>query len=349
MRALPVLALAAAVATPITVEASLPTTGRQATSTRNVGYEVISVPNGADPKLKGAVWYPTHERAQSETLESFTQQVAISGPVAGTRLPLIIISHGGGGSFAGHYDTAVAPARAGYVVAAISHVGDSADDQSRVLEQWRRPEQLSRLLDYMLDSWRGRISIDSRRIGAFGFSNGGFTVLVAAGGNPDLKTIDPYCRAHSSHDLCTALAAAGVATVVPLLPPSLSWKHDMRIRAVAAAAPAFGFTFDRAGLVNLDIPVLLWSGAKDRHQPSPYYEDSIRTMLPRPPEYRIESNAGHYAFLPPCSEALGKTIPALCADLPGFDRAAFHRRMNASLVSFFNRSLPPDARSTSRR
>jgi predicted dienelactone hydrolase len=78
----------------------------------------------------------------------------------------------------------------------------------------------SRLIDYMLSSWRARAVIDSGRIGAYGFSNGGFTVLVEAGGIPDLMKIDPYCALNPTHDLCIALAQAGMLSVSVLNIPS---------------------------------------------------------------------------------------------------------------------------------
>ncbi|BAV49583.1 dienelactone hydrolase [Mesorhizobium sp. 113-1-2] len=305
-----------------------------------VGFEVVRVPDGDEPPLAAGIWYPTSAEPRDVPLENFKQHVAPSGLVKGHALPLIVISHGGGGSYAGHYDTAIALARAGFVVAAVSHAGDTFDDQSKVLMLWRRPAQLSRLIDFMLTDWQGHADIDPQRIGAFGFSNGGFTVLVEAGGIPDLGRIDPYCAANPQHDLCTTLAKAGVHSVAQAAqPPPDAWKPDRRIRAIAAAAPAFGFTFDRAGLASVQIPVLLWRAANDRHQPDPWYEEPVRSALPRPPEYHVEPLAGHYAFLPPCSTRLRAIAPMACVDAPGFDRAAFHQRLNAALADFFSASL----------
>ena len=110
-----------------------------------VGFQVVHVPNGSEPPLTAGVWYPTTAEPSDVPLEGFKQRVAPSGPVNGHALPLIVISHGGGGSYAAHYDAALALARAGFVVAAVSHAGDTYDDQSKVLMLWRRPVQLSRL------------------------------------------------------------------------------------------------------------------------------------------------------------------------------------------------------------
>jgi len=332
-------ALAAAAGAPI----GAPSASSAAEDTAHlspVGFEAVQIPNGGEAPLAAGIWYPTSAEPRDVPLEGFHQRVAPSGPVKGHALPLIVISHGGGGSYAGHYDTAIALARAGFIVAAVSHAGDTFDDQSKVLMLWRRPAQLSRLIDFMLKDWQGHADIDPQRIGAFGFSNGGFTVLIEAGGIHDLGRIDPYCAANPQHDLCTALAKAGVHSVAKAVqPPPDAWKPDRRIRAIAAAAPAFGFTFDRAGLASVQIPVLLWRAANDRHQPDPWYEEPLRSALPRPPEYRVEPLAGHYAFLPPCGARRRAAAPELCIDAPGFDRAAFHQRLNAALADFFSASL----------
>ncbi len=310
-----------------------------ATGEAQVGFDEVRVPNGSEAPLIGGIWYPTTDVPHDVPLDGFSQRVAVNGTVKGRGLPLIVLSHGGAGSYAGHYDTALALARAGFVVAAISHAGDTNNDQSKVMMPWRRPAQLSRLIDYMLLNWRERGAIDAGRIGAYGFSNGGFTVLVEAGGIPDLLKIDPYCTSNPTHDLCTALAQAGVRSVSVLNIPSDAWKADRRIKVIAAAAPAFGFTFDRPGLASVRIPVLLWRAADDRHQPSPWYEEHVRDALPQVPEYHVEAGAGHYAFLPPCSALMLKSASPICVDAPGFDRADFHKRLNAELVRFFKANL----------
>ena len=174
-----------------------------------VRFEEIHIDNGAAPPLVVGIWRRTS---------------AVSG-----RAPLVVISHGGAGSDRSHADTAIALAQAGFVAAAVSHAGDTYDDQSHVLELWRRPQQLHRLISYMLEEWPERATLDAGRVGAFGFSNGGFTVLVAAGGTPDLSRIGPYCQAHADHDLCAAMRQAGVDPVhPPIQVPPHAWVADMR-------------------------------------------------------------------------------------------------------------------------
>src|ERR1700677_759776 len=170
-------------------------TGAQAhQDASNVGFQKLEIPNGNEPALDLGVWYPTDAPVASGGREPSEQGIAAPGAaVNGRNLPLVVISHGGGGSFVSHYDTAVALARAGFVVAAISHRGDSGADQSQVLKLWRRPAQLQRTITYMLQSWPEHARLNPQKIGAFGFSNGGFTVLVVAGGVPDLGKTGGDC------------------------------------------------------------------------------------------------------------------------------------------------------------
>jgi predicted dienelactone hydrolase len=105
-------------------------------------------------------------------------------PVIGAKLPLVIFSHGRGGWFGGHSDTAEALADAGFVVAAINHPGDNGNDSSQrdKMSVWQsRPVDMVRLLDFMLHDWKDKAVIDPARIGFFGFSLGGYTGLVLVG------------------------------------------------------------------------------------------------------------------------------------------------------------------------
>lgn len=305
----------------------------------NVGFEQIRIANGEDPPLSGGLWYPTGAPAAEHHLGLVTQTVALGAPVSGRGLPLVVISHGGGSSYDAHYDTALALAHAGFVVAAINHAGDTYDDQSRVLQLWHRPAQLRRLVSYMLHEWPRHDRLNAARIGAFGFSNGGFTVLVDIGGIPDLSSTAPYCGAHPEHDLCRALAHAGVDFDIGAGVPGGAWIADPRIKAAVIAAPAFGFAFGRGGLRNVHVPIQLWHAADDRRQPDPWYDEAVRLSLPRAPDYRVVAGAGHYDFLPPCSARLAARAPRICADPPDFDRAAFHRAFNARVVAFFEDTL----------
>jgi predicted dienelactone hydrolase len=308
----------------------------------NVGFQEVKISNPPEAPLTIGVWYPTSSTGTGAAPGTpvLPPDVHRDAPVAGRMLPLVVMSHGGGGWYDGHADTAQALASAGFVAAAVSHAGDTFDDQSKVLQLWRRPAQLRRLVDYMVDEWPDHGRIDANRIGAFGFSNGGFTVLVAAGGVPDLAKIGPYCEAHPEHELCLVLKQAGVDPNRGADVPRNAWRADARIKSAVIAAPAFAFSFDAGQLRDVRIPIQLWRAADDRRQPAPFYEDALRAALPGAPEYHVVANAGHFDFLPPCDVGLFRRAPGICSSAPDFDRAAFHASFNAEVVRFYLATLP---------
>jgi predicted dienelactone hydrolase len=283
-----------------------------------VRFEILAVPGPSGEPMEAGVWYPVGAKG---------------------KLPLVVMSHGNGGWYRGHSDTAEALARAGMVAAAVTHPGDNWRDSSRSFAVWRRPRHIRSLLDHMLGAWPARARIDSRRIGAFGFSAGGFTMLVAAGGKPDLARIRAHCRANPRLFDCQ-VAAKGPTGLLPLT-RLIPWTQDRRIRAVVVAAPALGFTFGRTGLRNVRVPVQLWRAEADEVLPSPFYAEPVLSALRARPDYRVVANAGHFDFLEPCRPEFRRQRPRLCASRPGFDRAAFHQLFNQEVVRFFRRHLGP--------
>ncbi len=302
-----------------------------------VGFEQAMVPDPDGPALETGIWYPSDAPASSQRLGLYTQTVAAGGVVAGNGLPLVVISHGTGGSFEGHYDTALALAEAGFVVAAVTHTGDNYRDQSGFARVENRPRHIKALIDYMLASWPHRDRLDPVRIGIFGFSAGGFTALVAIGGVPDLSLGPSYCAAHPDEWACRRLRETGMR---PSASPA-NFVHDSRIAAAVIAAPAIGFSFTREGLAGIESPIQLWRGEAHEILPHPRHAQNVYDGLLTKPEYRVVPNAGHFAFLAPCPPALASIAPEICRDPAGFDRVAFHREFNAAVVAFFKARLRP--------
>lgn len=308
----------------------------------NVGFERVEVRANGGPQIAAAVWYPTDAPAADRQLGGWTMRVATGAAVANGRHPLVVISHGHGGWFGGHYDTALALAHAGFVVAALTHPGDNDTDDRRALDFPARPRDLRRLVDYMLARWWQHGAVDTVRIGVFGFSAGGFTALVAAGAVPDFTQFGPHCRAHPSNEDCTIAREVGLTprALAARFPPSL-WTRDPRIKAAVIAAPGLGFTFTRQRLRGVKIPVQLWRAEDDRVLPAPDYADAVKAALPRPPEYHVVPGAGHYDFLAPCDSALALRGPDICTSTRGFDRTVFHAQFNREVVRFFRAVLMP--------
>ena len=292
----------------------------------------------ADPSGKPLVigiWYPSQTIAKPVSMGATTMTVAVNAPVNGKALPMIVVSHGSGGSYLGHFDTAIALADAGFVVVAMNHTGDNYADQSRSVDIMDRPRQVSRVIDHMLSTWEGRVAIDPRRIGMFGHSAGGFTTLAIIGGVPDFAKIGPMCRQYPGDFACQLLAKSET----PVVAPATIAVADARIKAAVVAAPALGFTFSPDGLKNVKVPVQLWRAENDVLVPHPRYAEAVRLALPEAPDYHVVPNAGHFDFLAPCSDALASIAPAICTSSAGFDRAAFHVGFDSEVVKFFEKTL----------
>lgn len=297
----------------------------------NAGFMVLHEPRPDGPPVEVGVWYPTDAAPAVMRLGAWSHTVAAGAPVAGTHLPLIVMSHGNGGFFGSHADTAQALAEAGFVVAALTHPGDNYKDQSRATAMADRPAALSALIGWMLDASPLKTSVDPNKVGAFGFSSGGFTVLAAAGGQPDLSKVPAHCEAHPANYDCKLTASRPVPMGALLAP----WVHDDRIKAVVSAAPALGFTFGKSGLKGIKAPVQLWKAADDEILPGDEYAEAVHRALARPHDYRVVAGARHFDFLTPCGAKPAPEVSTICASAPGFDRAAFHRDFNAAVVRFF--------------
>ncbi|WP_339873042.1 dienelactone hydrolase [uncultured Brevundimonas sp.] len=248
---------------------------------------------------------------------------------------LVVMSHGNGGAFGGHQDTAEALAEAGFVVAALTHPGDNYLDMSRSLQLTDRPPHVSALITYMTDQWRGAAGVDKTRIGAFGFSAGGFTVLTLAGGESDAGAILDHCAAHAAFFVCTLFT--------PQTLDVSDWRPrgvDNRIKAIVAAAPGFGFSFSDVSLQGVRVPVQLWQAGEDQILPAPFHVETLRDRLPGEVEYHLVPGALHHDFLAPCAPDMSAAMPELCRSNPGFDRAAFKAEFNQGVVRFFSRELP---------
>ncbi len=269
----------------------------------------------------------------------------------------MILSHGSGGSDLAHWDTAISLAEAGFIAAAPLHPqnnfhDDIGDDQRIVLDG--RPRQLSAVIDALLaqQAWSSRI--DSKKIAAFGFSTGGYTVLAALGAEPDhLRTLrhcarhaeeDPYCR------IINKLGAEERAARARAYAEPVQRTYDDRLCAAVIADP-FAAPFSDATLKALPSARLLFFRPEVENVLKAEFLVSrvVRLLKQRDdfpdPQEIVVQEANHFSFIAPLPESVGKSL----AGPEGFDRAAFdeemnrravlHEEMNHRIVTFFSDAL----------
>ncbi|MCZ7855225.1 dienelactone hydrolase family protein [Agrobacterium salinitolerans] len=297
------------------------------------GLRLIDVPSAnGKAAMKAAVWSPCATAPEEVRIGPFILSAVRDCPVPDGKYPLVVISHGFGGTYFSHRDTAAALADAGFIVAAISHPGGNALDMKKAGELSAltdRPADIARLLDHLLKGFSGAGSIDAGRIGVFGFSRGGYTALVLAGGMPDFANAGLPCPDPQA-PICAQMRQK---TTLPQ-----HGGQNARIKAVVAADPLNAFP-GAGELKNITIPVQLWSSERGGDGVAPQDVARLRDDLPVKPDYRMVDGAGHFSFIAPCPAEMAKAAPQICSDAAGFDRVEFHRGFNADLVSFFKASL----------
>jgi len=302
-----------------------------------VGFQWATAPDPGNAPLQVAIWYPSNAATADAMLPAFEMNVAMNGPVAGAGHPLIVMSHGTGGMALNSYDTAIALAEAGFVVAAITHTGDNYRDRGTSFTGRNfadRARHVTRVVDFMLREWSGHASIDPARIGIFGHSAGGTTALIVAGGVADFSRVVAFCQTRPEDWGCRQRKQRGSVPAETIAAPIAG--PDPRIKAVVLAAPALAVAFQPNGLSAIKVPVQLWVSTGDDVVTD---ASLVRSLLPTPPDDHRVANGGHFAYLTPCSEILAKSAPEICVDPKDFDRTAFLQGFHQSLIAFYQEHL----------
>ncbi len=309
-------------------------------SERHAGFARLPVvnPMGGLP-IQTFLWYPTTATSSAVKMGPFEIDVAVNGEPETGAHPLVVISHGTGGSNLDHRDTAIYLAERGFVVATLTHPGDNFQDNTgygKEAQLFGRPRHVKAVLDTLLAHPAFGKIVDAARIGIAGMSTGGYTAVVLAGGRPDFSRFAAYCREHAEdpwvckHDpkITTAPTVSDWALV-----------RDARIKAAVLMAPALGFAFDRDSIAGVKVPIRMYRPESDEVVRYPNNAAYLKEILPRAPEYIVLLAAGHYVFLAPCPPQLAQQAREICSDPPGVDRAALHARLNAEIEDFFRRTL----------
>ncbi|MGE0423354.1 MAG: alpha/beta hydrolase family protein [Reyranellaceae bacterium] len=295
-----------------------------------VGSKAMTVPHPGLASIPVTVWFPVSLAGNA------AEQARKPAP---GRRRLIVLSHGSGGALDNHGDTVRALVSAGLLVATPLHPYDNRKDMTGAgsdLQLLGRPQQVVHVLDAILADPLLAPVIDPARIGFIGYSAGGYTGLVLAGGRPDFKLGLAHCAQSNRDSAFCGWMGRGVRRHARA---ELGVVHDARIRAAVLMAPAWSVFFDRHGLADVAIPLRLYRAANDTMVRAATGEEHLLKTLPRPPEYVVIPGGDHNVFVAPCGQ--GMRGPA-CADAKGVDRVAIHRKMNADILDFFDRTLGKD-------
>jgi predicted dienelactone hydrolase len=278
--------------------------------------------------LRITVWYPAAEGSVPTPLVigppgkplfevgAAAQDAPFAADPSGERRPVVLLSHGFGGSarVMGWLGTELA--RDGYVVIAVDHPGNNALDDMTVAGSilwWERAEDLRAALERVRRDSAIGPHLDLQRVAAAGFSAGGFTALLLGGARADQQNFRRFCDAHPEDGVCrpqveftVTEAAAESALKDPKVAPFLAREKDDHslpfVRAVFVMAPAIVQGIEPRSLARMKVPVAIVVGDSDQVAPSAtnarVAADSIRgAMLTMTP------GATHYSFLATCTAA----------------------------------------------
>lgn len=240
-------------------------------------------------------------------------------------------------------------ARSGYVVAAVNHHGNTSAELRPTPEGfmlwWERATDLSRVLDRVLaDQELGGV-IDSDRVGAAGFSLGGYTVAAIAGARTSIAQWERFCVSALRDYTCEpqpeypeAFAEFEKVRTRPFVRESLA-RHedsylDARFKAIYALAPV-GSWLTPASLASVGVPVRVVVGDQDRTAPVSTNAQRLADLIPGA-QIAVMRGVRHYTFLAECLPAGESAFPDLCRENIGIDRAAVHREVSADALAFFN-------------
>ncbi|MGY3441243.1 alpha/beta hydrolase family protein [Bradyrhizobium sp. USDA 4473] len=310
--------------------------------------------------LETTIWYPavaTGHAVVPADAPFELEAVEPDAPVAAkqAQFPLILISHGTGGCAAallwmGHYLAAH-----GYIVAAVNHHGNTCTekgDPRGFMMWWERPQDLSAVLDRLLKDPQFGSLIDQSKIGALGFSLGGYSVITLAGGRIDRPLFERFCASPARDFTCGPQPEFPEAPALfakmeisdPVVQEAIRHSgdsyRDPRIRAVFAMAPVFASGFERKDLSDINVPMEILVGAGDTIAPPKTNAERYAALIRGARLIEIPGKAGHYDFVPVCNEIGRKMLPErLCQDDPSVDRRQVHARAQSLALQFFDRTL----------
>ena len=320
-------------------------------------FRQLTLQKESERPLDVALWYPT---LQSGTPASVGDNIVFMGtqalrdatPAPGKH-PLLLVSHGYGGSWRNLNWLAQQMVEQGYIVAAVDHPGTTTHNKEPKDAQqlWQRPQDLRRMLDALLATPALAGEIDNARIAAIGHSLGGWTVLELAGARFSANQFITDCQHHLALSSCKLIHTLGIEQ------PSAAKRlaedaHDPRIKAVVSLDLGLARGFTPESLKQISIPVLIMAAQADSDAlparlESGYLSESIPAIWQH--YIRVEG-ATHFSFMPLCKPGAAALIEQdapgegiVCQDGGPVSRSDIHQHLADEIGAFLHQALalPP--------
>lgn len=322
------------------------------TQIASVGERTINlVDSSRNRPVKIEVWYPIEETEYSNddiTELPFVLEPAVrDAAFKSMKHPMICLSHGTGGNRFGLAWLAMELAKQGYFVAAVDHWGNTFDNKipEYFVKVWERPLDIQFMITSLLeDDEIGRL-IDSSKIGAAGFSLGGYTTIALAGAEIDYATLIGNSKTFKGRREFIIPEYGNVAT---LFKSFIKDRKDLnkyalkdnRIKAFVAMAPALGLGFSREEqFEKINSPILIIGAEKDRMTPTKTNAKNYYKLIKEAQYREIEGKIGHYIFMNVAKENLQQNAKRYFKDARTVNRAIIHNQVSEMIVKYFNEVL----------
>lgn len=324
-----------------------------------IGFRQIKLPDDAGARaLNVSLLYPAMPSGKTEMVGEnaafYGLEVQPGASIPPGSRPLVLLSHGFGGSWRNLNWLAGELAQDGYVVAAPDHQGESFTEENaaEVIPLWERPRDIGRTLTALLDDGRLAGEIDRTRIAVIGHSLGGWTAMELVGGRYSAELALKDCNAGKAPPQCKAprlLAKVGIVGGGKADPRLSMDLRDIRIRAAVTLdlGPAAGFLPET--LEGVDVPVLVLAAGVETPEIAAIRADSdyIARHLPEAATvYREIPDASHFSFMQLCKPNGEKIVEEMspgegfvCRDGGGRGRAEIHAQIAEIIGGFLKEKL----------
>ncbi|MEQ9898246.1 alpha/beta fold hydrolase [Pectobacterium punjabense] len=315
-----------------------------------IGFQQIRLADEVNNRpLDVALFYPASLSQQTEIIgeNPVFHGIAVSKnavPESGEH-PLIVVSHGYGGSWFNQLWLAQALVKQGYIVAAPNHPGTTTKDMrvENAQELWQRPKDISRVITALLITPEKTGQVDAKRIAAVGHSLGGWTVLELAGGRFSTDQFERDCLTHVGLASCKVYEKMRVAKSAPSRAQLDQSLADPRISAVVSLdmGLARGFTADSLAAIN--IPILIMAAGYPNEELPARLEsyDLAQKLSPAHSAYKEIADATHFSFMQPCKPGAVEIINAenpgdgmICLDGGERSREQIHQEVGKDVSDF---------------
>lgn len=293
-------------------------------------------------------WYPVAGHTAEPYHYGLAQGLVVpSGPIATGRHPLVLMSHGAMGAARDYSWLSEALARSGFLVAGVSHFGESYlyglenIDPEAVLRSWERPLDVSAALTFIETGSSFRDNVDMNRVGFAGHSSGGATAMQLAGARFDGRRIAEYCSSAEAADDrgCDYARNAEIPENAEDETPPPGDFADPRIRAFVALDPALGPGFSDFTAVDPDLRVLIVGSVDNDFLPFDRHAEHFAANLPAAETCWLREGEGHFIYLNSAESDLEANGVPLFVDQPGVSREAVHQDLQQRIVRFFAEAL----------